>query len=77
VRFYFLPFLFFIGFGFFLAINSLKFLYYASDVNAHMTGNCKDTLQTFSQNYISTIGCPSKYRTFLDSNNLYYDLNCE
>ena len=44
VRFYFLPFLCFIGFGFFLIINSLKFLYYASSVNKKMSSDCKATL---------------------------------
>lgn len=53
VRFYFLPFLILTGFGFFLVVNSLNFLYYASDVEKQLTGDCKSTVQDFSADYIN------------------------
>lgn len=59
-----------------MLINSLKFLFYASSVNKSMNINCKNILQEFSENYVDTIGCPSKYKTFIVDNNLFYSQEC-
>lgn len=57
----------------YILLNSLRFIYFASDVETLMIKDCRTTLASFSYQYIDSIGCPSKY-IIKDG---FYSQNCE
>ncbi|CAD8178823.1 unnamed protein product [Paramecium octaurelia] len=77
VKFYFLPFLLIMVASVFLISNSLNFLYASSQSIQELKKDCKSTIQTFSQTYIDSIGCPAKYKTVNIQGSNYFDMYCQ